>query len=146
MQPVRSAARAYRLVNVLLFACTALCLLTPLFTITIAGKTYAYSALLLFRQRPVSMMLIFAPCIGLIGTLMPMGQNPKLRYLLLTGVCLLGLGVGLMAKPLIFEYGSRFCRYAWGSYAAMALFALGICLNICFALLKRKQGKPVRFK
>ncbi len=138
MKPFGSNIQADKLINVLLFACGALALLFPFFTITLAGKTYAYSALSLLPDKPASAILLLSPCGGLLVSLIPNIRKAKLQSLILCSLGVLGTALIILAKPLVFEYGNKFSQYAWGSYLSAALCALGACHN-AILLFSNKQ-------
>ena len=128
MKLFQSDMQAKRLINVLLFAFATLAMLLPFFTITLAGKTYAYSAVSLLAKKSASAVLLAAPLGGLLVAVMPKVQNAK-KNIVFCLLNILGIAVILFAKPLVFEYGNRFSEYALGSFLSMAIFAVGILYN-----------------
>lgn len=118
-----------RILQALLFASGALCLLLPVFTFTQGGKAYPFTIFTILESRPVASILFLAPALGLLLALLPFFKRENDRALILAAAHAAGIAILFITKPLIFEYGSRFAALSFGGYACLAVYALGILLN-----------------
>jgi len=129
-----------RITNVTLFAVGALCLLLPVYVIVQGGVPYYFPIMTLLESKPLAALFFLAPCLGLLAALLPIFKRAVVQSLVLSLICALGIVILLVAKPFVFEYGSRFATLSWGGYASVFVYAVGIVVNLFTQLLHPKHG------
>jgi hypothetical protein len=124
-------------INALLFAAALCTLFLPWFSLRVGGNTYVYAAAGLVSPKPLALLLFAAPAVGLMISFAPTKRGRK--DVALAMVHALGLVMLSFAKPLIFEYGSRFYRFAIGGFACAAVFGVGVMFNVATHIRRRRS-------
>ncbi len=127
-----------------LFAVCAVCLLLPFYRIEQGGHAYFYAVSALLVSKTRAILLIAAPALGLALSLVYCaGWFQKHRAATLSTIHMMGLVLLLVAKSVIFEYGSRFYSMAFGAVITMTVYAIGLMVN-GLVLLRGRKNKTSR--